>query len=262
MFRKRFYYLVKIQYLGYRLHGWQKQPDVKTVEGLITKTLGWVMPHAKCKILGTSRTDAMVSAEESAFELFLDHEPLKDLEEFLVEFNKNLPQDIRALSIETVDEKFNIIQHSKTKEYSYLFSVGDKFHPFCAPFMANFQEDLDIVKMKKAAKLFQGKHNFKNYCVRVSENSTFEREMLKSELVENTEYTANFFPEQSYIFHIHAAGFLRHQVRLMMGSLVLAGRGELSLEDIENSLKPETPELQMDYIAPASGLILNKIEFE
>lgn len=248
--------------MGYRLHGWQKQPDVKTVEGLITKTMRWVMPDAKCKILGTSRTDAMVSAEESAFELFLDHEPLEDLEEFLTTFNKNLPQDIRALSIEEVDEKFNIIQHSKTKEYAYLFSIGEKFHPFCAPFMANFQEELDIEKMKIAAKLFEGTHNFKNYCVRVSEKSTFERQMLVSEIVENELYTANFFPERSYIFHIHAAGFLRHQVRLMMGSLVLVGRGELSLEDIEDSLKPDSPELQMDYIAPASGLILNKIEFD
>lgn len=248
--------------MGYRLHGWQKQPDVKTVEGLITKTLRWVMPDAKYKILGTSRTDAMVSAEESAFELFLDHEPLENLEEFLELFNKNLPQDIRALSMEEVDEKFNIIQHSKTKEYAYLFSIGDKFHPFCAPFMANFQENLNIEKMKEAATLYQGIHNFKNYCVRVSEKSTFEREMLRSELVENTIYKANFFPENSYIFHIHAAGFLRHQVRLMMGSLVLVGRGELSLQDIEDSLKPESPQFQMDYIAPASGLILRKISFE
>ena len=220
------------------------------------------MPDAKCKILGTSRTDAMVSAEESAFELFLDHEPLEDLDVFLKIFNKNLPQDIRALNITQVDEKFNIIQHSKTKEYAYLFSIGDKFHPFCAPFMANFQEDLDIEEMKKGAALFQGTHNFRNYCVRVSEKSTFEREMLRSEIVENTEYTANFFPERSYIFHIHASGFLRHQVRLMMGSLILVGRGELSLDDIRNSLKPDSPQLQMDYIAPASGLILNKIEFD
>jgi len=259
---KRYFYLIKVQYLGYRLHGWQKQPDVKTVEGLITKTFGWIMPGAKYKILGTSRTDAMVSAEESAFELFLDHEPLENLQEFLKLLNKNLPQDIRALSIEEVDDKFNIIQDSKTKEYAYLFSVDDKFHPFCAPFMANFQEDLDIEKMKEAAKLYKGKHNFKNYCVRVSEKSTFEREMLRSQLVENTLYTANFFPERSYIFHIHASGFLRHQVRLMMGTLIQVGRGELSLDEIEESLRPDTPHLQMDFIAPASGLILRKLEFD
>ncbi len=262
MQRKRYYYFIRIQYLGYRLHGWQRQPDVKTVEGLLYKTLRWVMPEAKYKILGTSRTDAMVSAGSTAFELFLDHEPLEDMEEFLQLFNKNLPQDLRALDIEEVDAKFNIIQHSKIKEYAYLFSYGEKYHPFCAPFMANFQEELEIEKMKKAAKLFEGTHNFSNYCVRVSEKSTFEREILKSEIEENSLYTANFFPQKSYVFHIHGAGFLRHQVRLMMGAMVLVGRGELSLEDIGRSLRPGNPELQMDYIAPASGLILNKTIFD
>ncbi|HEY9183985.1 MAG TPA: tRNA pseudouridine(38-40) synthase TruA [Salegentibacter sp.] len=260
MQRKRFYYLIKIQYLGFRLHGWQKQPDVKTVEDLITKTLRYVLPGEKFKILGTSRTDAMVSAMDSGFELFLDEKPLEDLENFLKLFNLNLPQDIRALSISEVDSKFNIIQHPKYKEYIYLFSFGDKNHPFCAPLMANFQEDLDIEKMKQAAALFRGQHNFRNYCVRVSENSKFEREMQVSEIVENIDITASFFPENTFLFRISGEGFLRHQVRLMMGTLVLVGRGEFKLEDIRNSLKADY-DMQMDYIAPASGLILNKVDF-
>ncbi|WP_372917601.1 tRNA pseudouridine(38-40) synthase TruA [Salegentibacter sp.] len=260
MQRKRFYYLIKIQYLGYRLHGWQKQPHVKTVEGLVTKTLRYVMPEEKFKILGTSRTDAMVSAMESAFELFLDEKPLLDQDEFLKLFNLNLPQDIRAVSITEVDSKFNIIQHPKNKEYLYLFSFGGKNHPFCAPLMANFQENLDVEKMIEAAALFKGQHNFRNYCVRVSEKSKFDREILSSEIIENIEITASFFPKSTYLFRISGEGFLRHQVRLMMGSLVLVGRGELSLNDIKNSLTSET-EMQMDYIAPASGLILNKVDF-
>lgn len=204
----------------------------------------------------------MVSAGSTAFELFVDHEPLEDREEFLKLFNKNLPQDIRALAIEEVDAKFNIIQHSKIKEYAYLFSYGEKYHPFCAPFMANFQEELDIELMKKGARMFEGTHNFRNYCVRVSEKSTFERTILKSGIETNRLYTANFFPEDSFIFHVHGAGFLRHQVRLMMGALVLLGRGELSLNDIQESLDPENRQFQMDYIAPASGLILNKTIFD
>ncbi|AVR46211.1 tRNA pseudouridine(38-40) synthase TruA [Christiangramia fulva] len=262
MQRNRFYYLIRIQYLGYRLHGWQRQPDVKTVEGLLHKTLRWVMPKAKFKILGTSRTDAMVSAGNTAFELFVDHEPLEDIDEFLKVFNKNLPQDIKALEIEEVDAKFSIIQHSKMKEYAYLFCCGEKYHPFCAPFMANFQEDLDIEKMKLGARMFEGTHDFRNYSVRVSEKSTFERTIIKSEIEENQLYTANFFPQKSYVFHIHGAGFLRHQVRLMMGAMVLLGRGELSLEDIQESLQAENSHFQMDYIAPASGLILNKTIFD
>lgn len=260
MQRKRFYYLINVQYLGFRLHGWQKQPNVKTVEGLITKTLRYVLPEEKFKILGTSRTDAMVSSGGSAFELFLDEKPLEELGAFLKLFNINLPQDIRAVSIEEVDAKFNIIQHPKNKEYLYLFSFGTKNHPFCAPFMANFQEDLDIEKMKKASTFFQGEHNFSNYCVRVSPNSKFEREIITAEITKNTEITASFFPEDSFLFRVEGKGFLRHQVRLMMGSLVLVGRGELSLNDIQKSLETGT-EMQMDYLAPASGLILNRVDF-
>ncbi len=108
MQRVRFYYLIKVQYLGYRLHGWQKQPNLKTVEGLITKTLRYVMPNAKYKVLGCR----------------------ENLEEFLALFNLNLPQDIRVTDIEEVDANFNIIQHSKIKEYAYLFSFGSKIIHF------------------------------------------------------------------------------------------------------------------------------------
>jgi tRNA pseudouridine38-40 synthase len=181
----RFYYLVNIQYLGYRLHGWQRQPNFKTVEGLIKKTLKFVLPNIKTKQLGSSRTDAMVSANQSAFELFVYDDPLPDLPEFLQVFNKNLPPDIRALSIEEVDASFNIIQHPKQKEYLYLFSFGNKNHPFCAPLMANFQEELDIKLMKKGAELFQGEHNFKNYTVAPSEKTRLIRTVDTSLISEN-----------------------------------------------------------------------------
>lgn len=257
----RFYYLIKVQYLGYRLHGWQRQPGFKTVEGLIKKTFKFILPDRRFKILGSSRTDAMVSAYESAFELFLEEEPLQDFEDFLKLLNKNLPPDIKALGIEEVDAKFNIIQHSKQKEYHYLFSFGEKNHPFCAPLMTNIQEDLNIELMKEGAKFFEGMHHFQNFFVRSSGKSIYEREVQVSEIQENSIYTANFFPLKSYVLKVKGSGFLRYQIRLMMGTLIQLGKGELNLEDIRESLK-EGVDNQMTYIAPASGLILHKIEFE
>jgi len=256
----RFYYLIKVQYLGYRLHGWQSQPGFKTVEGLIKKTFKFILPDRRIKVLGSSRTDAMVSANESAFELFLEEEPLQDFDEFLKLLNKNLPPDIKALEIEEVDGKFNIIQHSKQKEYHYLFSYGEKNHPFCAPLMTNLQETLDIELMKEGAKLFEGMHHFQNFCVRSSGKSIYERNVQFSEIQENTLYTANFFPVKSYVLIVKGSGFLRYQIRLMMGTLIQLGKGELNLNDIQESLKADINN-QMTYIAPASGLILHKIEF-
>lgn len=227
---------------------------------MIDRTLKFILNKTKFKTLGAGRTDAMVSAQEAAFELFIE-DPITNFDQFMAEFNLNLPQDIRALSIKEVDADFNIIQNSKIKEYLYLFSQGTKNHPFCAPLLTTILEPLDIEIMKQGAKLFQGKHNFKTYCYKPTSNGKYTRTIILSELVENDIITANFFPKDTYILRIKGKGFLRNQIRLMMGCLIKLGRGEVTLDYIKMSLQPDSTEV-MDYIAPASGLILNKIEFE
>ncbi|MEZ4796658.1 MAG: tRNA pseudouridine(38-40) synthase TruA [Flavobacteriaceae bacterium] len=260
MNKDKHYYLFKIQYLGYRFHGWQKQPKVKTLHLMIDRTFNYILEGKYFKTLAAGRTDAMVSANEAAFELFLHHK-IEDETEFLNLFNKNLPQDIRALSIKEVSEDFNIINSSKTKEYIYLFTYGEKCHPFCAPFLTTILVELDIELMIRGAKLFEGKHNFKAYCYRISNKGLYNRTIDVCELIENNQIKANFFPEKSYMLRVMGKGFGRNQIRIMMGTLIKLGRGEVTLEDIKNSLLPESTAV-MDYIAPASGLILNKIEFE
>lgn len=257
---KKYFYVINIQFLGYRFHGWQKQPNVKTVHLMVDRTLNFILEGKYFKSLSSGRTDAMVSAESAAFELFL-RAPLDDQDTFLELFNKNLPQDIRALSIREVDAEFNIINHSKVKEYLYLFTCGEKCHPFCAPIMTTILDDLDIELMKEGAKLFEGENYLKTYCYKPTDNGIYTREILTCELIENTIYTANYFPKQSYVLRVRGKGFMRNQIRLMMGTLIDLGKGKLTLKDIENSLKPDS-NVKMDYIAPASGLILNKIEFE
>jgi len=257
---KKYFYVINIQYLGYRFHGWQKQPNVKTLHLMVDRTLNFILEGRYFKSLSSGRTDAMVSAESAAFELFLQ-EPIEDEIAFLELFNLNLPQDIRALDIKEVDDKFNIIQHSKIKEYLYLFTYGEKCHPFCAPIMTTILDVLDIELMQQGAKLFEGENYLKSYCYKPTDKGIYTREILTCELVENTIYTANYFPKKSYILRVRGKGFMRNQIRLMMGTLLDLGKGKLSLEDIRFSLLPNSI-VKMDYIAPASGLILNKIEFE
>ncbi|WP_339751639.1 tRNA pseudouridine(38-40) synthase TruA [uncultured Winogradskyella sp.] len=261
MFDKRFYYLIKIQYLGYRFHGWQKQPDVKTVHLMIDRTLKFIFKDIRFKTLGAGRTDAMVSANEAALELFIYNEPISNFDTFLELFNQNLPQDIRALSIKEVDKNFNVIQDSKLKEYHYVFSEGQKNHPFCAPILTTILEPLDVELMKKGAKLFEGSHNFKTYCYRATDKGEYYRAIKSSEIRDNDIYTANFFPEQSYVFKVVGKGFMRNQIRLMFGALIKLGRGDVSLKYIESTLMTNSTEV-MDYIAPASGLILHAVNFE
>ncbi len=260
-FNKRYYYLIKIQYLGYRFHGWQKQPDVKTIHLMIDRTLKFILGEQRFKTLGAGRTDAMVSANEAALELFLYDTPIGNFETFLELFNHNLPQDIRALSIIEVDKVFNVIQDSKIKEYHYLFSEGQKNHPFCAPILTTILDELDVELMKKGARLFEGTHNFKSYCYKASVTGKFIRTIDSCNLIDNTIYTANFFPKKSYVLKVRGKGFMRNQIRLMFGILIKLGRGEVTLDYIKCSLLKESTEV-MDYIAPASGLVLHSIDFE
>lgn len=256
---RHYFYLIHIQYLGFRFHGWAKQSDVKTVHQFIDKTLPFVLGHRNFKTLGSSRTDAMVSANHAVFELFLK-EPIEKAP-FFHELNRNLPTDIRAIKIEETHEKFNVIQSPKTKEYIYLFAFGEKCHPFTAPILSSFMENLDIEQMKIGARFFEGKHNFRKYVTKPSDKVVFEREIEKSFIEENKIYSANFFPDISFVYHVHAKGFMRNQIRLMMGQLIRLGKGEISLKDIDNSLI-DPDEIPLDYIAPPSGLILNKVNFE
>ena len=252
-------YLVYIQFLGFRFHGWQKQQNAKTVHEMIDKTLPFVFNHQDFKTLGIGRTDSKVSAYKYIFQLFLNEK----LEEssFLEKINSNFPSDIKALSVKKTRTSFNIIQEPKIKEYRYYFSFGEKNHPFAAPFMVGFDEMLDVNLMCEGAKLFEGEHYFHKYCTKPSEHTTFKRRIDFCKIVENTTYTANFFPKKNYVLKVKGAGFLRYQIRLMMGALLQLGRGEVTLENIKTSLLEDNDRRPLKIIAPSSGLQLYDIEF-
>ncbi|WP_298504843.1 tRNA pseudouridine(38-40) synthase TruA [uncultured Maribacter sp.] len=260
MQKKKYYYLIKLQYLGFRFSGWQKQPGQKTIEGMLTKTLKYILPDISFKILGAGRTDAKVSALDAAFELFINEESINDLREFKSLFNKNLPSDIRIISVEETTKDFNIIQNSKVKEYIYLFSFGEKNHPFCAPFLTNIQEDLDLDLMKQAATYFVGTHDFSSFTARLQENTIVEREVISSYIKENEIITANFLPKKTYAFHVKGKGFIRYQIRMMMGALIQIGKGDFAIEKLKLSLTKEDNTL-LKHVAPGSGLLLNSLEF-
>lgn len=259
MAKQGFNYLVSVQYLGFRYSGWQTQPGQKTIESMLSKTFSFMFPEQKFKILGASRTDARVSALEAAFELQLKTE-LQGLDSFLFKFNQNLPADIRLTSIEKTTKDFNIIKSAKEKEYVYLFSFGEKNHPFAAPFMINIIDELDIDVMIKGAKLFEGIHDFSVYSAKLKENSKVKRNVILCQIEENKLFKANFFPQKSYVLKVRGKGFLRYQIRMMMGALLQLGKGELDLLTIEKSLLPNSS-FKLTTIAPGSGLLLNKLSF-
>ena len=254
-----FSYLIKIQFLGFRFSGWQKQTNAKTLHDMVDKSLSFVFGNFNFKTIGVGRTDAKVSANTYFIQLFIND--VIDDKVFLKSLNSNFPQDFMAVTVKRVDKSFNIINASKIKEYHYYFSFGVKNHPFAAPFLVNIDETLDIDLMKKAANLFEGEHYFHKYCTKPTENTNFKRVIKSCEIVENTILTANFFPEKSFVLIVKGKGFLRYQIRLMMATLFEVGKGNLTLNFIEESLKEDNDRKFLRNIAPASGLQLFNVFF-
>ena len=79
-------YLISVQYLGFRFHGWQKQKNAMSLHEMIDKTLSFVFPDIAFKTLGSSRTDSKVSANIYFFQLFINE--AIDLAQFVRCFNE------------------------------------------------------------------------------------------------------------------------------------------------------------------------------
>lgn len=255
------YYLLRLSFLGFRFQGWQQQPGVKSVEGMVQKTLSFVLPGRSFKLLGAGRTDARVSALDFVSQFILNGTPLEDLDAFRDEINKNLPADLKLMSVTSVSKDFNAIRDSIAKTYRYYFSFGTKPHPFCAPFLGYFPGLLDIERMKKAASLFVGTHNFKGFIVQPGPSSQLIRTITRCELAINAVLSASFFPEKTYYLDVTGPGFGRNQVRLMVSALVAVGRDEYHEESLKNTLLTGES-TGIKHIAPASGLHLMGIQME
>ena len=255
-----FSYLICLQFLGFRFSGWQKQTNAKTLHDMVDKTLSFVFEDTSFKTIGIGRTDAKVSANQYCIQLFVD--TLIEEDSFMKSLNSNFSPDFKAISMRKVDRSFNIIKASKLKEYHYYFSFGEKNHPFSAPFLVNIEGNLNVNRMIKGAKLFEGEHYFHKYCTKPSEQTIFKRVIDSCEIVTNDILTASFFPEHSYVLKVKGKGFLRYQIRLMMATLFELGKGNLDIEFIESSLKEDNDQKFLRNIAPASGLQLYAIELD
>jgi tRNA pseudouridine38-40 synthase len=258
MQNRPFTYLFSIQYLGLRYHGWQKQPGVKTIQGSLEKAFRYILGHEDFTILGASRTDSGVSCNRGAFELFLKHEVSSDL---VGKINAYLPSDIRILEMKTVSLDFNIIQDVAWKEYHYHFAFGEKFHPFAAGNLTFFEGFPDVELMKEGAKCFVGKYDFRRFCSidKVTEN--YVREIFETKITNHPFAGQGFIPESAFTFSVKGAGFLRYQVRIMMGALLDLGLGKISLEELIGAFdsKESGP---IAIAVPAYGLVLEKVEFK
>lgn len=252
---KRF--LIKLQYLGFRYHGVQKQDQYQSIQGRIEKLLHSSFFETKFSTRFSSRTDALVSALEAYCLLIFDRaEDIAQLASVL----SHLPPDIQVQQVLAVSDQFTLLNAAGIKEYHYYFSQDESAPSvFAAPFMTILSEKLDLALMQQGAALFVGTHNFKNYCFKPKVGTQFERSIMSCEIVENLDFTASFFPKKSYVLKIRGQGFMRGQVRLIMGALFRLGKNETTILELKKSLIESDPAF-IKWMVPSSGLILKSTE--
>ena len=239
-------YILKIEYNGKDFYGWQKQPDLRTVQGEIEEAI-FVSTKQNVEVFGSGRTDAGVHSlgQVAHFEadFNLPTEKLKDV------LNRALPEDINILDVKLADKDFHsrFSAHSKTYLYK-IYNSGEK-KVFEKDFYGVITKHLDENLMQKCADLFVGKHDFKGFCSSQTEVTDFVREI----------YSISVKRDGEYIFvEVSGSGFLYNMVRILVGTMVDFALGKLSLDDVKEALLTGN-RAKSGRTMPSQGLYLKEV---
>ncbi len=255
------FYQLRLQYLGSKYFGWQIQNDQITVQGEIEKALKRAFPKSIFKTLGASRTDRGVHALDQLCKLSIDcNVPEKNL---LKALNDQLPADILVRDIFRTSEEFHPIYSVKEKTYLYLFKIQPLRPNIFENQFIHFEPfQLDLEKMKHAAGIFVGEHDFYNYYTLGSDISTTKRKILSSQIFKlKSEDFPLSFSSDVFTLKITGNGFLKQMIRLIMGAIIEVGKGSLDISDIEKSLKEKLPN-KLSKVLDPRGLFLQNIKLK
>lgn len=242
-------YLITFSYDGSKYFGYQKQPDKKSIQGELERVLTQINSNNSVLVSASGRTDSGVHAlnQKAHFDLNIDI-PVEKLKSSL---NKMLPESIYIKNVEKVNDdfhaRFNVIQ----KKYTYKINVGE-YDPLNYYYVYQYNNELDINKMKKAIKTFIGEHDFSSYVKDADEKENCIR----------TIYNA-YIEEENGIISItfEGNGFLRYMVRNMVGSLIEVGANKRKIEDIKDILDNKDRKTA-GITAPSNGLYLVDVYYK
>ena len=239
---------VIVSYNGTNFNGYQKQNNLRSVQGEIEKVLKQIH-HYEVKSFGAGRTDKGVHAlgQDFNFETELN----MGVKEYEKAFNSLLPNDIYVKSVEEVDENFHSRYSSKGKEYHYLINIG-KYNVLEKDYVLQFNRYLDVDKMIKASKLFLGEHDFRNFCAS-------EEEKVKDyiRVINSIEITKE---QDKILFVFKGNGFLRYMIRMIVGILVEIGKGRKDESFIKERLDSDKLN-RSNYKVDSCGLYLVKVNY-
>ncbi len=241
-------YLITFSYDGSKFKGYQKQPRLKTVQGEIEKALK-ELSNKDISISGSGRTDAGVHALNQKAHFDLDMNITCDkLQKAL---NSLLSDYIYIKKVEEVSDDFHARFNVSAKEYIYKINIGE-YSPIEKDYIFQYNKKLDLVEMERALKYLEGTHDFKSFSKADEEKEDFTRTIIQTNLIRNVKDVNRF------IISFLGTGFLRYQVRNMVGLLIEIGEGKRKSEDVLDILEAKDRR-KAGITAPPEGLYLKDV---
>lgn len=243
-------YKIKIQYDGTRYRGWQSQNSTEeTIQGKLSDVLSRMVGE-EVNVIGSGRTDAGVHAMGQVANFYLKE--AQDVEQLRDYLNRYLPEDIAVVEVSEADERFHSRYQAVDKTYLYRIHTGRVPDVFARKYVYDYQAPISVSRMRKAAELLVGTHDFKSFCG--------NKRMKKSTVRTIYEIRIEECGQEIRIYYT-GDGFLQNMVRILTGTLIEIGDGRREPEDIVEILEAEDRECA-GYTAPACGLTLLEVRYQ
>jgi tRNA pseudouridine38-40 synthase len=241
-------YRLAVEYEGTRYHGWQEQPNARTVAGELRRAVEEA-GAAVVDLGGAGRTDAGVHALEQTAHLRLER-PV-EARAFRRAVNDALPADVHVSALAAAAPTFHARHDALAR--SYLYQIATRRTAFGKRYVWWVKRPLDAGAIARAAALLPGRHDFALLCERPREAASTEV------VVEHAEVGAF---DELLVIRIVASHFLWRMVRRVIGALVHVGGGELREAAFDGLLEARLPAPGVNpaaWTAPPSGLFLERV---
>lgn len=235
-------------YDGTRYYGWEHKEGRDTVQGRLMQVIGHLSDEP-VHVIGGGRTDAGVHARGMVANVHLVTK--MSAEEFKNYVNQYLPDDIVVYQAEEMPERFHARYNATGKTYCYTLYDGADKPLFDRKYVWKTEKPLALDKMRAAADVLEGTHDFAGFCKNPQKKKSTVRTVDRIEIERQGDYVKLSF---------HGDGFLYHMVRIMTGTLVAAGLGEMQPEQVVRALEEKDRKLA-GVTAPAQGLCLMEMDY-
>ncbi len=246
---------ITVSYDGTDYHGWQVQPELPTIQGTLESVMAEI-EGGRVNVEGSGRTDAGVHALAQVAAFTIENPiPCPNLKKAM---NRLLPRDIRVLETEEATPEFHPRFDAKAKTYEYRIHRGEVCPPFERRYVHHHPYPLDESRIFELAPVLEGEHDFSAFA------ASDEKDELGHSKVRAVFRSSASRRGELLVYEVRGSGFLKHMVRNIVGVLLEAGKGNLTLADLEARLQPpiqEKASIPAGPTAPARGLFLVNVEY-